>query len=278
MQIITGRTGENHVTSDDDRALYAGIFGTGSYVLNTNQKLAASIISSNTIRISNGDLVHQGTHARIRYNTYEDVTIDNGTTGYKRIDLIVARYTKSAGLEAMELAVIKGTPSADPAVPEYTAGNILQGASLSEMPLYQITLDGVNIESVTALYTLIGVPMSDVMGETEYVPIIGGLGQQLRDFSTYVSNTYLRKPKSFQVTLPGDNTTQSVTVEVEDFTIDSIVIGVQNGATRYYNGDVTGDASLYIKRISYGPEENHHVGVLFSSTTETAETFTVYYI
>lgn len=190
MQIITGRTGENHVTSDDDRALYAGIFGTGSYVLNTGLQLAAAVISANTIRISSGDLVHQGTHARIRYNTYEDVTIDNGTTGYGRIDLIVARYSRSAGLESMELAVIKGTPSADPEAPVYNTGNILQGASVSEMPLYQITLDGVNIESVTALYTLIGVPMSDVMGKTEYVPIIGGLGQQLRDFSTYVDGKF----------------------------------------------------------------------------------------
>ena len=278
MQIITGRTGENHITSDDDRALYAGIFGTGSYVLNTGLQLAAAVISANTIRISSGDLVHQGTHARIRYNTYEDVTIDNGTTGYGRIDLIVARYTRSAGLESMELAVIKGMPSADPEAPAYNTGNILQGASVSEMPLYQITLDGVNIENVTALYTLIGVPMSDVMGQTEYAPIIGGLGEQLRNFSTYVENTFLKKPKSFQVTLPGDGSTQSVTVDVEDFTLDSIVIGVRNGATRYYNGDVTGDAGLYIKRISYGPEENHHVGVLFSGTTETAETFTVYYI
>lgn len=278
MQIITGRTGENHVMSDDDRALYAGIFGTGSYVLNTGQHLAATVISATTIRIGNGDLVHQGTHARIRYNTYEDVTIDSGTTGYKRKDLIVARYSKSAGIESMELVVIKGTLAAEPATPDYTHGNILEGASVSDMPLYEVALDGVNIESVTALYTLIGVPMSDVMGKTEYTPIIGGLGGQLRNFSTYVENTFLKKPKSFQVTLPGDGSTQSVTVDVEDFTLDSIVVGVRNGAIRYYNGDMTGDASLYIKRIAYGPEENHHVGVLFSGTTETAETFTVYYI
>ncbi|MCM1204860.1 MAG: hypothetical protein NC300_12030 [Bacteroidales bacterium] len=153
MQIITGKTGENHVTSDDDRALHAGTFGKNSYVLDTGTRLAVTIVSSNTLRMGAGDLVHQGTHARIR--DYEDVTIDNGTTGYRRKDLIVARYEKSAGLEKMELKVIKGIPAVSgPVMPGYTEGNILDGAEESEMPLYTVELNGVNIESITPLYTV----------------------------------------------------------------------------------------------------------------------------
>lgn len=168
MKIITGRTGTNHVTSDDDRALHAGIFGTGSCVLSTGSRLAVTIASSNTIRISSGDIVHQGTHARIPYGDYEDVTIDNGTSGYYRNDLIVARYTKASGIESVELAVIKGTPSTTAAVtPEYNTGNILQGATVSDMPLYVVALNGVNIASVTAQFVTCAANLNDVYSKDD---------------------------------------------------------------------------------------------------------------
>ena len=155
MKIITGKTATEHVNSEDDRGLYAGIFGSGSYILNTGTKFQTSIESSTTIRINSGDLVHQGCHARIPYDEYDEVTIDAGTTGYKRIDLIVARYEKNAGLESMSLVAIKGQPAvSDPVAPDYNNGNILEGANISDMPLYRVMLDGVNIESVSNIATL----------------------------------------------------------------------------------------------------------------------------
>lgn len=174
MKIITGKTGENHVTADDDRSLYAGIFGENSYVLNIGQKLASTIVSANTIRIGSGDLVHNGTHARIAYGDYEDVSIDNGTTGYYRKDLIVARYTKSAGIESMDLVVIKGTPSTtDPVAPEYYQNNILQGATISDMPLYAVTLNGVNLESVTSMFQVV-TGMDDIYRVNDLVKNVNG--------------------------------------------------------------------------------------------------------
>lgn len=155
MKIITGKTATEHVNSEDDRGLYAGIFGSGSYILNTGTKFQTSIESSTTIRINSGDLIHQGCHARIPYDEYDEVTIDAGTTGYKRIDLIVARYERNAGLESMSLVAIKGQPAvSDPVAPDYNNGNILEGANISDMPLYRVMLDGVNIESVSNLATL----------------------------------------------------------------------------------------------------------------------------
>lgn len=155
MKIITGKTATEHVNSEDDRGLYAGIFGSGSYILNTGTKFQTSIESSTTIRINSGDLVHQGCHARIPYDEYDEVTIDAGTTGYKRIDLIVARYERNAGLESMTLVAIKGQPAvSDPVAPDYNNGNILEGANISDMPLYRVMLDGVNIESVSNMATL----------------------------------------------------------------------------------------------------------------------------
>lgn len=153
MQIITGKTGTNHVSAEDDRGKHAGIFGKDEYVLNVGNKFSATVESANTIRLASGDGVMQGTHFRIPHGKYDDVTIDNGTTGYMRKDLIVARYKKVGDIESVTSAVLKGTPVAsDPQAPEYTQGNILEGASFSEMPMYEVLLDGVNIVSVTSLF------------------------------------------------------------------------------------------------------------------------------
>lgn len=71
-------------------------------------------MSNNTIRIADGDIMIQGRHARLAEGSTVDLTIANGTQGYRRNDLIVARYTKAAntGIEAVNLVVIKGTPKA----------------------------------------------------------------------------------------------------------------------------------------------------------------------
>ena len=149
MQIITGKTGTNHVTAEDDRALHAGAFGAGAYILNVGSKLEAAVKSANEIELSDGELMLQGIHARIRYGETESVTIDNGTTGYNRIDLIVARYTKVADVEKVELSVVKGDSTPGESVsPQYISGNVLEGAELAEFPIYTITLSGVNIASV----------------------------------------------------------------------------------------------------------------------------------
>lgn len=150
MQIITGKTGTNHVTAADDRALHAGTFGCGTYILNTGSRLFATVKTASEIELADGDLIMQGTHARIRYGDKETVVFDNGTTGYNRIDLVVARYKKVADVEMVEIAVIKGdsTPGT-PTVPNYTGGQILEGAEMAEEPLYAVRFTGVNIESVT---------------------------------------------------------------------------------------------------------------------------------
>lgn len=155
MKLITGDTGEAHVQAADDRALRATIFGTGAYVLDAGQKFAYTIETANEITLADGELMFQGTHARIPYGDTESVTIENGTTGYNRIDLIVARYEKASGIESMTVKVIKGEPVAGTATqPEYTEGNILEGATVAEMPLYAVTISGVNVASITQLFTV----------------------------------------------------------------------------------------------------------------------------
>lgn len=157
--IVTGLQGREHVTSEDEGAFNAGVVGTGRYVMKTAEQFAAEIVSNNIVRIKSGDLVNQGRHIRTEVNDYDDMTIENGTQSLKRNDLIVMRYKKDTStnieLESAELVVIKGTAGATATDPTYTSGDILAGATQDDFPLYRVSLNGLNIEKVTPLFSTV---------------------------------------------------------------------------------------------------------------------------
>ena len=151
MQIVTGHVGSAHVTSWQDRDLNQGIFGPDTYILGVGNKLAASIITNNEVRIADGALVMQGCQGVVQKGTYDTLAIDNGTQGMKRNDLICAQYEKTGGVESLSLVVIKGTPAANPSDPAYTSGDIQNGDSPVQVPIYRVALDGLSISSITRL-------------------------------------------------------------------------------------------------------------------------------
>ncbi len=151
MELVTGRQGKPHITSQQDRQKHQGIFGDGAYILNTGSMLEPEIQSSNKIHIKDGALMFQGALFTVKVGTYDEVTINNGNQGMKRKDLIVARYTynSSDNIEAGEWAVIQGTPAANnPVVPDATSGDIQAGDAVVECPVFVVNLDGINVTGV----------------------------------------------------------------------------------------------------------------------------------
>lgn len=161
MNIITGYKNEPHVTGQQFRNQNMGVFGSGTYILDVGSKMAATVVSANTISIADGIMVGEGNTAEVGYGTSETLTIANGSQGMLRTDLIVARYTKAAGtpaVENMELVVIKGTAAAsNPATPAYNTGSIADGDSPVDFPLYAVHLDGISITSVERLADIVSV-------------------------------------------------------------------------------------------------------------------------
>lgn len=156
MEIITGYTGKAHIFSEQDRDVNIGIVGEGSYVLQTGMQLEAEVSSNNEIKIRDGVLMHQGCTASIKKNTYDSLTIINGSQGMKRIDLIVARYERNQdnGAESIGLKVIQGTPAeSNPAVPSHITGDIQSGDAVADMPMYKIIIDGLNIVEVQKVFS-----------------------------------------------------------------------------------------------------------------------------
>ena len=157
--LITGYAGKEHITSADQGSFNAAVMGGGEFILERGEQFRCQVISNNKVRIYDGDAMMQGRHIIIDRNTYEETTHENGTQGYKRIDLIVLTYEKNAvsSVESVKLEVIKGSPSeSDPSVPEYTTGDILNsGASKNQMPLYQIPFDGLSIGEPVQLFSTV---------------------------------------------------------------------------------------------------------------------------
>ena len=157
MKILTGKTGTPHVTSQQFRQLVEGTVGQESYILTSGENLEPELSSNNLLKIRSGIMSHHGNLSTVEIGTYDEVTIQNGTQGMKRIDLVVNRYTKNdeTGIEENEWVVIMGTPDADsPAAPAYTEGNLQEGDLVDDCPVFEVHLDGINVTEVKKLLSV----------------------------------------------------------------------------------------------------------------------------
>lgn len=162
MDIITGHRGVSHVTSQNQRDINMGFVGEESYILPVGGGLAATITGGSEVTIADGVLMMQGCAASIGYGQSETLTLQAGTAGYKRYDLICAQYTKdSSGVESVSLVAKTGTPTTGTAqIPSYTEGNIAAGDTLVEVPLYAVFFSGAVISRMFKQ-----VPTSKSIGE-----------------------------------------------------------------------------------------------------------------
>ena len=136
MKIVTGYTGEKHITSADDQGFNAGIVGNGLYVLPIGSQFALTY-SGTTVTIADGEGVLQGVHFRAES---ESLTVSNPSSGY-RCTVIYVRYTKTSGVESVGLYTKAGSAATSESavvVPTVTSGNIRNGATLAEAVLFRV--------------------------------------------------------------------------------------------------------------------------------------------
>lgn len=154
MKIVTGKTGTPHVTSRQFRGMMEGIIGQDSYIITHGENLEPELVTNNKLKIKSGMMCHHGNISAVDIGTYDEVTIQNGTQGMKRIDLIVNRYSKveGTGIEENNWVVIQGTPAAeDPVAPAYTEGNLQEGDLVDDCPVFEAHLDGINVTEIKKL-------------------------------------------------------------------------------------------------------------------------------
>ena len=154
MEIVSGRVGRPHVTSQQFRQIIKGIVGDGSCILPSGENLEPELVSNNSLKIRSGMMCHHGNVSSVKIGTYDEVELTNGSQGMKRIDLVVNRYTRNEedNTEKNEWIVIMGTPAeSNPTVPEYTKGNLQEGDLVDDCPAFEVHFDGINITEVTKM-------------------------------------------------------------------------------------------------------------------------------
>lgn len=157
FEIVDGMTGTKHISSDDLAALNTATVGKADCVMKWGDDFALTMASANSATLGTGVGMVGG--KRFWNQAATSLTIQSGTQGQKRNDLVVARYAKtSAGIESITPVVIKGTPSADTAAdPEVTA---------NDLKLWRIPLDGINAGAPVKLFDTVA-PLAS-LGQTSY--------------------------------------------------------------------------------------------------------------
>ena len=152
-----------------------GIIGQDSYIITHGENLEPELVTNNKLKIKSGMMCHHGNISTVEIGTYDEVTIQNGTQGMKRIDLIVNRYSKveGTGIEENNWVVIQGTPAAeDPAAPAYTEGNLQEGDLVDDCPVFEAHLDGINVTEIVKLLD-VSKNMSTLNADLAKLQIVG---------------------------------------------------------------------------------------------------------
>ena len=174
--LITAHKGQDHVTSRNASQFNAGTLGPESYLLPVGNKLACTMINSNTLRVLNGMAQCCGYCWEVP-GDYEEVNIDNGYPGLNRIDLVVA-HIEIKPVELCELRVLKGEAVAGaPVEPEYIEGDLNNGAIVAEQPIASVELEGINVKE----------PVSKLVESHTIEGVYKDLSKQISDLRDSVS-------------------------------------------------------------------------------------------
>ena len=175
VSLVTGYTGTEHVTSGQDGARQAGTVGTGMYALKTvDDPLAATLENANTVTVGPGDVLINGRHVQLTGSTTFAIPV--GTQAQQTSNLLVLRYARDdSGVETAEALTLTGSPStSDPQDPELATGNILDGDTPVDMPLYRVITTGIETAQPVKLFNTIE-PLIELPGASgEPLPIADG--------------------------------------------------------------------------------------------------------
>lgn len=153
LNLVTGYKGRDHITAEQWADFNRGIFGEAA-ILPVGNKMAVSIQTANQITVKDGVAVFDGREVYIGYGESENITIQSGTQGMKRKDIVVVKYTRDeeTGVEEVAFEVINGLPSASSATdPVYQNTDIRTGVFTSQKPFCRVRLNGTAIEGIDML-------------------------------------------------------------------------------------------------------------------------------
>lgn len=176
FEIVDGMTGTKHISSDDLSALNVATIGKANCVLKYGDDFKLTMASANSATLGTGVGMVGG--KRFWNQAATSLTVQSGTQGQKRNDLVVARYAKTgAGIESITPVVIKGTPSTGTAADPATTSN--------DLKLWRIPLNGISVGTPVKLFDTVAslASLEESVSKLEYPKVI--CGSTVRDAKNF---------------------------------------------------------------------------------------------
>lgn len=176
FEIVDGMTGTKHISSDDLSALNVATIGKATCVLKYGDDFKLTMASANSATLGTGVGMVGG--KRFWNQAATSLTVQSGTQGQKRNDLVVARYAKTAaGIESITPVVIKGTPSTGTAADPATTSN--------DLKLWRIPLNGISVGTPVKLFDTVAslASLEESVSKLKYPKVI--CGSEVRDAKNF---------------------------------------------------------------------------------------------
>ena len=167
FEIVDGMTGTKHISSDDLSALNIATVGKAGCVLKYGDDFKLTMASANSATLGTGVGMVGG--KRFWNQAATSLTVQSGTQGQKRNDLVVARYAKTgAGVESITPVVIKGTSTTGTAADPATTSN--------DLKLWRIPLNGISVGTPVKLFDTVPslASLEESISKREYPKVICG--------------------------------------------------------------------------------------------------------
>ena len=258
MELVTGFKGEAHISAENWADLNRGLAGDGSYVLPVGEKFRAELVTNNLLKIYDGCGIFQGRQVVIPAGQSDEITIENGSQGEKRIDIVGVRYVKdeSSKIETTESVYVKGTPAeSDPVAPNLEEGNIRAGDLVANWALYQVELDGLNVVSVTPLF--------------ETLRSGAEVAEELEALNSNMTNLLLIKSKSTRINVTAGQSTYSYIIldVVKGYTPVISTVWSSHITTKTSDAHITDDrVTFYFEATAPSTPETFTADTLYVKT------------
>lgn len=231
MELVTGVKGEPHITPLQDSMFFRAITGIDTGVFEYFNKFKGEITNNTTVTISTGIGTIQG---RLFVNeSPQAVTLEAGTAGFNRIDIITARYTVNSemGTQEMNFYVITGTPSEGEATaPNIAEGSIDSGASPVDFPLYKVNFSGETLATIDSMIPRV-ISGTYQIGEEVVIEVPVSGWQESTTYTGYYENVIDRQTNTNRphwAIAPADGALLPTDAELAAFNATQYLVGGDN--------------------------------------------------
>ena len=147
------------VSAENMAAAFHAMIGS-SGILDRFNNLACTKIRDNSVQLNSGIYSLRGFLLAVEPGTTANLTIDSGTSGQKRNDLVVAELVKGGsgvGIDTLQFKIIKGTSTSGiPVDPTLVQQDVNAAGVTCQEALFRVKLDGVTITTIEVVASLIG--------------------------------------------------------------------------------------------------------------------------